>query len=119
VAVVAQHRQFHAALAEVGQALATSPGPGGPVAVLGGLAFEPRSAEQLRGEWGGRLDRSLLLRTARDLAGRLTGSLPAATPRAGRAQAAPAVPPATGGTASPRAARQAGGPATAEPAGTG
>ena len=74
VAVVAGHRGFHAALADVRQAL----GPGGTSRVIGGLAFDPQSAEALRGEWGGRLNRSLLMRTARDLAGRLASSL--ATP---------------------------------------
>ncbi len=71
VVVVAGHRRFHAALAEVGQAL----GPGGRSRVAGGLAYDPRSAEALRGEWGGRLNRSLLIRTARDLAGRLASPL--------------------------------------------
>ena len=39
--------------------------------MVGGLAYEPKSAEALGGEQGGRLGRSLLLRTARDLARRL------------------------------------------------
>ena len=52
VLVVADHRVFSRALAEVGQVL-------GAVSMLGGIAFEPRSAELLRGEWGGRLDKSL------------------------------------------------------------
>ena len=64
VLVVADHRAFSRALAEVGQVL-------GAASVLGGLAFEPRSAELLRGEWGGRLDKSLLIRTAREVAGQL------------------------------------------------
>lgn len=72
VVVVAEHSRFHAALADVGQAL----GPDCPARVLGGLAFEPRSADRLRGVWGGRLERSLLIRTARELAGRLTARLP-------------------------------------------
>ena len=72
VVVVAEHRRFHSALADVGQAL----GADSPATVLGGLAWEPRSADRLRGEWGGRLDRSLLIRTARDLAGRITARLP-------------------------------------------
>nr|BFE86541.1 hypothetical protein GCM10020093_091420 [Planobispora longispora] len=38
---------------------------------MGGLAHDPKGAELLRGQWGGRLDRSLLIRTARELAGRL------------------------------------------------
>ena len=64
VLVVADHRVFSRALAEVGQVL-------GAVSILGGIAFEPRSAELLRGEWGGRLDKSLLIRTAREVAGQL------------------------------------------------
>jgi hypothetical protein len=114
VAVVAPHKQFHLALAEVGEALAKSAGPDRPAAVFGGLAFEPRSAGQLRGEWGGRLDRSLLLRTARELAGRLAGSLPA------QAATGPETSPAaTQSMFAPRAARPATHPATTEPAGGG
>jgi hypothetical protein len=67
VVVVADHRRFHAALTETGRAL----GPGGAARVVGGLAYEPKSAETLGGEQSGRLGRSLLLRTARDLARRL------------------------------------------------
>lgn len=66
VLVVADHRVFSRALAEVGQVL-------GAGSVLGGIAFEPRSAELLRGEWGGRLDKSLLIRTAREVVGQLAG----------------------------------------------
>jgi hypothetical protein len=80
VVVVADHRRFHAALSETGQAL----GPGGPARIVGGLAYEPKSAEVLSGEWSGRLGRSLLLRTARDLAGRLTRSLDVVATPAGR-----------------------------------
>ena len=47
VLVVADYRGFRRALAEVGQAL----GRGSTASVLGGIAFEPRSAELLRGEW--------------------------------------------------------------------
>jgi hypothetical protein len=74
VLVVAGHKSFHAALAEVGEALGHGKGR---VIVVGGLACDPRAARQLRGEWGGRLDRSLLARTARDVAGQLAGPLPA------------------------------------------
>jgi hypothetical protein len=81
VLVVADHRRFHAALTETGQAL----GPAGAARILGGLAYEPRAAEALGGEQNGRLGRSLLLRTARDLAGRLARSLaPAVAAPAGR-----------------------------------
>jgi hypothetical protein len=75
VLVVADHRVFSRALAEVGQVL-------GAVGVLGGIAFEPRSAELLRGEWGGRLDKSLLVRTAREVAGQLAGPPAVASGRA-------------------------------------
>jgi hypothetical protein len=88
VLVVADRRQLRAALGEVAQAVARE---GGPVTVLGGIAFEPATAEALRGEWGGKLDRSLLIRTAREVAGQLAGPWwrpePArpAPPRGGRA----------------------------------
>ena len=72
VLVVADHRVFSRALAEVGQVL----GRDSAARVLGGIAFEPRSAELLRGEWGGRLDKSLLIRTARGVAGQLAGRRP-------------------------------------------
>lgn len=72
VVVVAGQRRFRASLAEVAHALgATS------ASVVGGLAYDPPSAEALRGEWGGRLNRSLLMRTARDLARRLAAPLAA------------------------------------------
>ncbi|MEV4468843.1 hypothetical protein [Nonomuraea sp. NPDC049504] len=44
---------------------------GNTVQYVHGLAHDPKGAELLRGQWGGRLDRSLLIRTARDLAQRL------------------------------------------------
>jgi uncharacterized membrane protein YgcG len=91
VLVVADHRVFSRALAEVGQVLGT-------VSMLGGIAFEPRSAELLRGEWGGRLDKSLLIRTAREVAGQLAG------PRAATGRRAAAAAPA-------RRAARAGDPA--------
>src|SRR5260370_783144 len=60
VGVTRAHKRFHAALAEGGEAV----GPGkGLVNGAGGLAYDPRAARQLRGEWGGRLDKSLLART--------------------------------------------------------
>jgi hypothetical protein len=86
VLVVADHRVFSRALAEVGQVL-------GAGSVLGGIAFEPRSAELLRGEWGGRLDKSLLIRTAREVVGQLAGP-PAAA--GGRAAAGASARGATG-----------------------
>lgn len=74
VVVIADHKGFHTALGEVGQALGHGKGR---TSVIGGLAYEPRTARQLRGEWGGRLDKSLLARTARDVAGQLAAVLPA------------------------------------------
>lgn len=82
VIVIAEHKRFHSALSEVGQAL----GHGrGQVNVIGGLAYDPKSARALHGEWGGRLDRSLLARTARDVASHLAVSLPAIPAGTGRA----------------------------------
>ena len=74
VLVVADHKNFANALAEVGQALGQAEYP---VSVIGGIAHEPKSAEMLRGEWGGKLDKSLLIRTAREVAGQLVGQLAA------------------------------------------
>jgi len=74
VVVVADHKHFKRNIAEAGQALAQS---GVPARILGGLADEPRSAEMLRGQWGTRLDRSLLIRTARELAANLARDLAA------------------------------------------
>ena len=51
VLVVADRRGYRRALAEVGHAVG---GPNSPVGLLGGIAFEPKSAQRLRGEWGGR-----------------------------------------------------------------
>jgi hypothetical protein len=82
VIVIAEHKRFHSALAEVGQALGHG---SGQVNVIGGLADDPKSARALHGEWGGRLDRSLLARTARDVASHLAVSLPAIPAGPGRA----------------------------------
>jgi hypothetical protein len=113
VLIVADHRVFRRALAEVGQVL----GRDSAASVLGGIAFEPRSAELLRGEWGGRLDKSLLIRTARDAAGQLAGQ-PAVAAASARGEApgrrpapGPARRPAPGPArrAAPRPARHAAG----------
>ena len=77
VVVIADHRTFKAALAEVGHVIGNG---AGPASVIGGLAHEPKSAEQLRGQWGGKLDRSLLIRTAREIASYLVARLPDARP---------------------------------------
>ncbi|WP_246236424.1 hypothetical protein [Actinomadura chibensis] len=91
VLVLADPRDFRAPIAEVDRILAGArnrghavdaagqPGPPPPpVTVLGGLALDPKGAELLSGQWGGRLDRSLLIRSAREVAGDLVGRLPSA-----------------------------------------
>ena len=90
VVVIADHKHFNGALAEVGQSISQGPAP---ASVIGGLAYEPKSADMLRGEWGGKLDKSLLIRTAREIAAHLAGQLPAnAAARPAGAQAAVPAP---------------------------
>ncbi|MBO2452056.1 hypothetical protein J4573_33560 [Actinomadura barringtoniae] len=100
VIVLADPRDFRASIAEVDRIVAagaqqrrsaveTGPPPP-PVQVLGGLALDPKGAELLGGSWGGRLDRSLLIRSAREVAGELVSRLSARAPRAGEEQ--PRVP---------------------------
>jgi len=93
VVVIAGHKRFHAALAEVGEALGHGQGP---LNVVGGLAYDHRAARQLRGEWGGRLDKSLLVRTARDVAGQLAGPLPALSMPSSGVARSPASQPGRG-----------------------
>jgi hypothetical protein len=95
VVVIADHKHLRAAIAEIAQALEPASARAG---VAGGLADDPRGAELLRGEWGGKLDKSLLIRTARGIAGHLAGRLPA-SPAAGAAvpAAGPGHGPATAG----------------------
>ena len=76
VLVIAGRRGYRRALTQVRQAVG---GPNSPVGLVAGIAHEPKSALRLRGEWGGRLDRTLLIRTARDAAAQLAGDwLPSA-----------------------------------------
>jgi hypothetical protein len=75
VAVIADQRTLKATAAEVGETLTQGNVPAG---VVGGLANDPKGADLLRGEWGGRLDKTLLIRTARETAQQLAASLPAA-----------------------------------------
>jgi hypothetical protein len=42
-----------------------------PVTVLGRIAYDPKGAGMLAGEWVGRLDKSLLIRSAREVAAKL------------------------------------------------
>jgi uncharacterized protein YwbE len=73
VVVVADHKRFKITLGEVAHALTQG---NVPARIVGALADETKSAEMLCGEWGGRLDKTLLMRTARDIAQRLAESLP-------------------------------------------
>lgn len=68
IVVVADPREYRTAIGEVGRVIASAKLP---AQVLGGLALDPKGAEMLRGRWGGRLDRSLLIRSARQIAGDL------------------------------------------------
>ncbi|WP_433464541.1 hypothetical protein [Spirillospora sp. CA-128828] len=101
VLVLADPRDYRGSIAEVDRILAgvrnraldTAQGPPPPdVTVLGGLALDPKGADLLSGSWGGRLDRSLLIRSAREVAGELAGRLPGAP--AGRRDVPPPAPPA-------------------------
>jgi hypothetical protein len=65
VVVIADPRNYRSSIEDVRRIV-------GPIVqFVHGLAHDPKGAELLRGQWGGRLDRSLLIRTARDLASRL------------------------------------------------
>ncbi|MEU6996994.1 hypothetical protein [Nonomuraea sp. NPDC046570] len=66
VVVIADPRQYRSSIDDVRRIV------GGETAFVAGLAHDPKGAELLRGQWGGRLDRSLLIRTARELAGKLS-----------------------------------------------
>jgi len=46
-----------------------------PAEVVGAIAHDPKGAGLLSGEWGGRLGRSLLVRSAREVAGHVHGLL--------------------------------------------
>jgi hypothetical protein len=76
VAVVGQ-RDYSGTLAELSRAL----DQGKTAAkLIGGLAFEPKSAEALGGHAGGNITKSLLIRSARDIAMRLVEQLPVTAP---------------------------------------
>jgi hypothetical protein len=88
VLVIADQRSLRGTVTEVGQALAQG---NVPASVLGGLASDPKGAELLRGEWGGRLDKTLLMRSARETAQQLAAGLP--EPQGRGAQPPSAQPP--------------------------
>ncbi|SDG67033.1 hypothetical protein SAMN05421505_106201 [Sinosporangium album] len=81
VVVIADSRQYRGSIDEVRRIVAaTNAATNKEVAFVAGLAYDPKGAELLGGQWGGRLDRSLLIRTARELAGRLASSVRAPEP---------------------------------------
>jgi hypothetical protein len=86
--VIADQRTLRATATEVSQTLAQGNVPAG---VVGGIATDAKGAELLRGEWGGRLDKTLLIRTARETAQQLVASLPSPRDDDG-SQAAPHQP---------------------------
>jgi hypothetical protein len=107
VVVIADQRTLRAAETEVGHTLAQA---GVPAVLAGGLAHDPKGAELLRGEWGGRLDKTLLIRTARETAQQLVAGLPAVPD-----QSPPAAGPQPPSAVSPAAMRSSAGPAYSVP----
>ena len=77
VVVVADHKKFRAALGEVQHVLGQA---NAPATVLGGIAHDVKGAGLLAGEWGGNLDRTLLIKTAREVAQHLLVGLPPISP---------------------------------------
>jgi MinD-like ATPase involved in chromosome partitioning or flagellar assembly len=76
VLTIADPQRLKTAEAEVTHALAQA---GLPVRLSCGIADDRRGAELLRGTWGGKLDKSLLIRTAREAVGQLAAvRIPAA-----------------------------------------
>jgi hypothetical protein len=74
VVVIADQKNFKAELTEVAHAL----GQGrAPARVVGGIVSDARAAGLLRGHWGGKLDKSMLIRSVREIAGQLAATMPA------------------------------------------
>src|SRR5947208_3798652 len=73
VVVVADHKKFRASLGEVQHVLGQA---NAPATVLGGIAHDTKGADLLSGEWGGNLDRTMLIKTAREVARQLVHGLP-------------------------------------------
>ena len=105
VVVVADHKKFRASLGEVQHVLGQAHAP---ATVLGGIAHDPKGADLLSGEWGGNLDRTLLIKTAREVAQHLAQPLPPI----GHPPASPAspAPPPPGPPPVPAAAFPTAGP---------
>ena len=89
VVVVADHKKFRASLGEVQHVLGQA---NAPATVLGGIAHDTRGADLLSGEWGGNLDRTMLIKTAREVARQLAQGLPPIGPQPATAQPATAQP---------------------------
>jgi hypothetical protein len=120
VVVVADHKKFRASLGEVQHVLGQA---NAPATVLGGIAHDTKGADLLSGEWGGNLDRTMLIKTAREVARQLVQGLPpigdpaepgpAAMPAQAQPQAAPpqaVQPQAAYAQPVPRDTRRATGP---------
>ena len=90
VVVVADHKKFRASLGEVQHVLGQA---NARATVLGGIAHDTRGADLLSGEWGGNLDRTMLIKTAREVARQLVQGLPPIGPQPAAAQPAMAQPP--------------------------
>ena len=88
VVVVADHKKFRASLGEVQHVLGQA---NAPATVLGGIAHDTKGADLLSGEWGGNLDRTMLIKTAREVARQLVQGLP---PIGNPAQPGPSAMPA-------------------------
>ena len=73
VVVVADQKNFKAELAEVAHVLSQGRAP---ARVAGGIVSDSRAAGLLRGHWGGKLDKSLLIRSVREIAGQLVAAMP-------------------------------------------
>jgi hypothetical protein len=119
VVVVADHKKFRSALGEVQHVLGQA---GVPATVLGGLAQDGKGADLLSGEWGGSLDRTLLIRTAREVAQHLAYGLPPIAGPAAPGSPPPGTPPRPGTPPPPVARPQPAGPQLAAdlaPAGAG
>jgi MinD-like ATPase involved in chromosome partitioning or flagellar assembly len=86
VVVVADHKKFRASLGEVQHVLGQA---SAPATVLGGIAHDTKGADLLNGEWGGNLDRTMLIKTAREVARQLVQGLP---PIGNPAEPGPAMP---------------------------
>ena len=86
VVIVADHKKFRASLGEVQHVLGQA---NAPATVLGGIAHDTKGADLLSGEWGGNLDRTMLIKTAREVARQLVQGLP---PIGNPAEPGPAMP---------------------------